>query len=132
MASGAASIIASIAAMATGVRRVISRTRRPPATRAWASGAASSSLSMVRTGITGQTRIRASAVAGASLIPAMPVAFGQAEGARRAPGAGRIARGLHAEALPAVDDGVDEDPGRLRLVAADEQGLGGLDRPEKP
>src|ERR1700761_3144604 len=112
MASGAASIIASIAAMATGVRRVISRTRRPPATRAMARGAASSSRSMVSTGITGLTRIRASAEAGL-LIPAMPIALGETKGARRSPGAGGVAGRLDAVALPTVDDGVDEDPGGL-------------------
>src|SRR3954447_16783593 len=52
MASGTPDIIAFAASIATGVRRVTSSTRTPPATSARASGTASSSRSMVRTGIT--------------------------------------------------------------------------------
>ena len=52
MASGTFAIIALAASIATGVRSVTSRVRTPPATSALASGTASSSRSMVSTGIT--------------------------------------------------------------------------------
>ena len=54
--------MAAMASSAVCVRKVTSRTGRPPATRAFAKGTASSTLSMVRTGITGALRIKASAV----------------------------------------------------------------------
>ena len=46
----------SMQSIATGVRRVISRTGRPPATRARPSGTAWASSSMIRTGMTGASR----------------------------------------------------------------------------
>ena len=52
MASGTSAIMALAASTATGVRRVTSSTRTPPATSARASGTASSSRSMVSTGMT--------------------------------------------------------------------------------
>ena len=51
-ASGTSAIMALAASTATGVRSVTSRTRTPPATSARASGTASSSRSIVSTGIT--------------------------------------------------------------------------------
>ena len=52
MASGTSAIMALAASTATGVRSVTSSTRTPPATSARASGTASSSRSMVSTGMT--------------------------------------------------------------------------------
>src|ERR1700716_2288883 len=53
MAAGTTLRIASMAASATGVRMVISNTRKPPATKARASGTAVSRSVTVRTGMTG-------------------------------------------------------------------------------
>ena len=52
MASGTSAIMALAASTATGVRSVTSSTRTPPATSARASGTASSTRSMVSTGMT--------------------------------------------------------------------------------
>ena len=51
-ASGTSAMMALAAGSATGVRKVTSSTRTPPATSARASGTASASRSIVRTGMT--------------------------------------------------------------------------------
>ena len=55
IASGTSATMARSASSAASVRKVISRTGKPPFTSARASGTAVSALSMVRTGITGAT-----------------------------------------------------------------------------
>jgi hypothetical protein len=60
--------IARIASSAQGVRSVTSRTLRPPATNASASGTASSRLSITSTGMTGAVRMMASILAEAVVI----------------------------------------------------------------
>ena len=73
MASGTAAIMALAASAATGVRKVTSSTRTPPATSARASGTASSSRSMVNTGITvADLKMAASFSCLAAAVMAMP------------------------------------------------------------